>query len=232
MREAERRIEELRDRHHTAGDAVHAAHSSLYETNAEFSRVQQQLQHVRENRQRISNQLAALQNQLEQGEAQLQAQRASQDEWRQEEARAREQADVCQAATSAAAAQLPIAEQEFRASQVERDRLQLEATENVQALQLAQASGEHALKILAQLAQRLNLDRQRVGHRLLAQLLPARVNLRGVRHVHHLLRLADCLGFCQRGARPVQLHHHQIRLHCFVVHVGLLYACIIAYSST
>ena len=154
MREAERRIEELRDRHHTAGDAVHAAHSSLYETNAEFSRVQQQLQHVRENRQRISNQLAALQNQLEQGEAQLQAQRASQDEWRQEEARAREQADVCQAATSAAAAQLPIAEQEFRASQVERDRLQLEATENVQALQLAQASGEHALKILAQLAQR------------------------------------------------------------------------------
>ncbi|MCX7135617.1 MAG: AAA family ATPase, partial [Proteobacteria bacterium] len=122
MREAERRIEELRDRHHTAGDAVHAAHSSLYETNAEFSRVQQQLQHVRENRQRISNQLAALQNQLEQGEAQLQAQRASQDEWRQEEARAREQADVCQAATSAAAAQLPIAEQKFRASQNERDR--------------------------------------------------------------------------------------------------------------
>ena len=39
MREAERRIEELRDRHHTAGDAVQAAHGSLYETNAEFSRV-------------------------------------------------------------------------------------------------------------------------------------------------------------------------------------------------
>ncbi len=154
LREAERRIEELRDRHHTSGDAVHAAQGSLYETNAELSRLQQQIEHVRENRQRIGNQLAALQTQLAQGESQLEAQRASHNEWRQEEARAREQAAACQTAAAAAAAQLPVAEQEFRAGQETRDRLQHDVVENAQALQLAQTRGEHALKILAQLAQR------------------------------------------------------------------------------
>ncbi len=154
LREAERRIEELRDRHHTCGDAVHVAQGGLYESNAEMSRLQQQIEHVRENRQRIGSQLTALQTQLAQGESQLAAQHASRDEWRQEEARAQQQGDACQAAAAAAAARLPIAEQEFRASQEARDRLQHEVAENAQALQLAQTRGEHALKILAQLAQR------------------------------------------------------------------------------
>src|SRR5258706_15892691 len=154
LREAERRIEELRDRHHTSGDAVHAAQGSLYETNAEFSRVQQQLQHVRENRQRIGSQLAALQSQFGQGESQLQTQHASRDEWQQEAARAQAQAQACRITADAAAAQLPVAEQEFRASQEGRDQLQQEVAGNVQALQLAQTRSEHALKILAQLAQR------------------------------------------------------------------------------
>jgi chromosome segregation protein len=154
LREAERRIEELRDRHHTSGDAVHAAQGSLYETNAELSRLQQQIEHVRENRQRIGHQLAALKIQLAQGESQLQTQRASHDEWQQEAARATEQADACQSTAAAAAARLPITEQEYRASQEARDRLQHEVVENAQALQLEQTRGEHALKILAQLAQR------------------------------------------------------------------------------
>ena len=45
LRETERRLEQLRDRHHAAGDAVQAAQGDLYETNAEFSRLQQQIQH-------------------------------------------------------------------------------------------------------------------------------------------------------------------------------------------
>lgn len=154
LREAERRIEELRDRQHTAGDAVQAAQGSLYETNAEFSRVQQQLQHVRENRHRVSNQLAALQSQREHGESQLQAQHASRDEWQEEAARAAEEAQAREDAAAAESSQLPLAEQAFRASQETRDRLQQEIAANQQALQLEQTRSEHALKILAQFAQR------------------------------------------------------------------------------
>ena len=49
---------------------------------------------------------------------------------------------------------MPVSEQEFRASQEARDQLQQEIAGNVQALQLEQTRSEHALKILAQLAQR------------------------------------------------------------------------------
>jgi chromosome segregation protein len=154
LREAERRIAELRDRHHGSSDAVHVAQGSLYETNAEFSRLEQQIQHVRENRQRIGNQLAALQSQLQQGVHQLSTQRAGHDEWLQEETRAQQHVDASHAAAGAAAARLPQAEEEFRASQASRDRLQHSVTENMQALQLEQTRGEHTLKILAQLAQR------------------------------------------------------------------------------
>ena len=154
LRETERRLEELRGSHHAAGDALHAAQGSLYETNAEFSRLQQQIQHVRENRSRAESQLAAARSQLEQGEAQLHAQHASRGEWEQEQERAREHGAACQAALDEAAGHLPLVEQAFRASQERRDLLVREAAQNSQALQLEQARGEHAQKILTQLAQR------------------------------------------------------------------------------
>ncbi|MBI4190546.1 MAG: chromosome segregation protein SMC [Betaproteobacteria bacterium] len=154
LRETERKLEELRARHHAAGDALHTAQGSLYETNAEFSHLQQQIQHVRENRSRVDSRLAALRGQLEQGESQLQAQRTSRNEWQQQQQRAQQQADACQVAVAAEAAQLPVAEQTFRACREQRDALQQAVAENAQALQLEQTRREHALKILAQLAQR------------------------------------------------------------------------------
>jgi len=154
LRETERKLEELRTRDHTAGDAVNAAQGSLYETNAEFSRLQQQIQHVRENRQRVESLLAGLRGQLEQGEGQLQAQHASHDEWRQEQLRAQQQVDARQAALAADTTQMPVAEQAFRGSQEQRNMLQQAVAENAQSLQLEQTRREHALKILAQLAQR------------------------------------------------------------------------------
>ncbi|MBI3054173.1 MAG: AAA family ATPase, partial [Betaproteobacteria bacterium] len=154
LRETERKLEELRAGHHVAGETLHAAQGSLYETNAAFSRLEQQIQHVRENRQRIEHQLAASQGQLEQGEAQLQAQRASRDEWQRELRRAQQAAYTCQIAVAAEATRLPVADQAYRDSQDLRDALQQEVTANAQALQLEQTRCEHALKILAQLAQR------------------------------------------------------------------------------
>jgi len=154
LRETERMIEELRTHHHAAGDAVHVAQGSLYETNAEFSRLQQQIQHLRESRRRIENLLAAARSRLAQGEGQLQAQNTSRDEWQQEHERAQEDADACQVVAAEETEQLPVTEQAFRAVQEQRDAQQQEVTQNSQTLQLEQTRREHALKILAQLAQR------------------------------------------------------------------------------
>ena len=154
LRETEAALEELRQRHHAAGDAVHDAQGQLYETNAEFARVEQQIQHVRENRQRIEARLADLRDQLSQGRAQLEAQQASLDEWRAEEGRAQESVETTRAAHQAASEQLPVVEQAYRDALSGRDALQSGAAENANALQLEQTRCEHALKILSQLAQR------------------------------------------------------------------------------
>ena len=41
LRDAERRLEELRNQHYRSGDEVHAAQGALYETNAEIARLEQ-----------------------------------------------------------------------------------------------------------------------------------------------------------------------------------------------
>ena len=154
LRETESALEELRQRHHAAGDAVHDAQGHLYETNAEFARVEQQIQHVRENRRRVEARLADLRNQLQQGESQLQSQQASLDEWRLEEGRAQEAAEAGRLAHAAESARQPVAEQAFRDALAERDALQQTTSDNAKELQLEQTRCEHALRILAQLAQR------------------------------------------------------------------------------
>ncbi len=154
LRETESALEELRQRHHAAGDAVHDAQGQLYETNAEFARVEQQIQHVRENRHRVEARLADLRNQLQQGESQLQSQQASLDEWRLEEGRAQQAAEAGRLAHAAESERLPVAEQAFRDALAGRDALQQTTSDNAQELQLEQTRCEHALKILAQLAQR------------------------------------------------------------------------------
>ena len=154
LRETESALEELRQRHHASGDAVHEAQGRLYETNAEFARIEQQIQHVRENRHRVESRLADLRAQLQQGELQLESQQTSLDEWRQEDARAQAAAESCRAAHFNESEQLPVAEQAFRNALEGRDVLQRTAAENAQELQLEQTRCEHALKILAQLAQR------------------------------------------------------------------------------
>ena len=39
LRDAERRLEELRNQHYRSGDELHAAQGALYETNAEIARL-------------------------------------------------------------------------------------------------------------------------------------------------------------------------------------------------
>ena len=154
LRETESALEELRQRHHAAGDAVHEAQGRLYETNAEFARLEQQIQHVRENRRRVESSLDDLRAQLQQGESQLETQQASLDEWRQEEARAQSAAEACRIAHLGESGQLPVAELAFRNALDGRDALQRKTSDNARELQLEQTRCEHALKILAQLAQR------------------------------------------------------------------------------
>ncbi|MGZ5117536.1 MAG: chromosome segregation protein SMC [Burkholderiales bacterium] len=154
LREAEKRLEALRDEHYRAGDAMHAAQGALYESNAEVARLEQQIAHVRENRERIEHLIANLRAQLASGESQLLAAQGSLDEWRDRSAATDERVTALEAALAEESSKLPIAEEAQRASNARRDELQRDLSRAEQALHVEQTKLDHAARVLDQLTQR------------------------------------------------------------------------------
>ncbi len=58
LRMLEAEIEQLRESHYTASDAVHGVQGELYEANAAVARLEQQLLHLRQTRERLGGQVA------------------------------------------------------------------------------------------------------------------------------------------------------------------------------
>ena len=56
LRQAESQLEQSREAHYAASDALHEAQGGIYAANAEVSRLEQNLQHQRESRQRLAAQ--------------------------------------------------------------------------------------------------------------------------------------------------------------------------------
>ena len=164
LRELESGIEQLRQGHYSASDAVHSAQGSLYEINAETARLEQALAHQRDSRRRVENQLAALTQELEESERQdrtlnesLLTQRAALDS-------AREQREACDAQHEEEAAALPDAEAGFARARSDVEQLQQEVARCEQATQVETTRHEHAEKLLAQLAQRRQrLEQEQAG---------------------------------------------------------------------
>jgi chromosome segregation protein len=154
LRDAEKRVEALRDEHYRAGDAMHSAQGALYETNAEVARLEQQISHVRENRSRIEQRIASLRAQLENGATQLAAAQENLEESRTQSGSAQERLATTEAALAAETAKLPVSEEAYRASQNRRDELQRALGETERALHVEATKLEHAGRILEQLAQR------------------------------------------------------------------------------
>ncbi|MBI4204518.1 MAG: chromosome segregation protein SMC [Betaproteobacteria bacterium] len=154
LREAEKRLEEMRSQHYRASDEMHAAQGALYEANAEVARLEQQIAHVRDSRNRIEHQLATVRSQLEHNESQLAAAHGSLGEWRSEKSRAEEQVAGRAALVAQEGEKLPVAEETYRATNTRRDELQRSLAGAEQALQVEQTKLAHAERLLEQLAQR------------------------------------------------------------------------------
>jgi chromosome segregation protein len=154
LREAEKRLESLREEHYRAGDAMHTAQGALYESNAAVARLEQEIAHIRENRQRIEHQIANLRAQLEHGESQLQAAREKLGQAQEQSGDAEAALATHEAALSEEAAKLPVAEEAYRTSHKRRDELQRSLAQTEQALHVERTKVEHAERVLEQLARR------------------------------------------------------------------------------
>jgi chromosome segregation protein len=154
LREAEKRLESLREEHYRAGDAMHTAQGALYESNAAVARLEQEIAHVRDNRQRIEHQIANIRAQLEHGESQLAAAREKLGQAQQQSGEAEAALATHEAALSEEAAKLPVAEEAYRTSHKRRDELQGSLAQTEQALHVERTKVEHAERVLEQLARR------------------------------------------------------------------------------
>ncbi|MFO0255971.1 MAG: chromosome segregation protein SMC [Betaproteobacteria bacterium] len=154
LREAERRLEELRNQHYRCGDEAHAAQGALYETNAEIARLEQQITHIRENRSRVEQQIGSLTAQNESARAQLDQSQNALAGWREEHGCAEAQVAACEGRAREGREKLPLAEEAWRCASNRRDSLQQSVGRAEQSRQVEQTKRAHAEKVLEQLSQR------------------------------------------------------------------------------
>ncbi|HEX2831182.1 MAG TPA: chromosome segregation protein SMC [Burkholderiales bacterium] len=154
LREAENRLETLRDEHYKASDTMHAAQGALYESNAEVARLEREIEHVRENRARVEHQVGTLRSQLAAAEGQLAAAQANLEDWRGQSAETEERAAAAEETLTAERDKLPLAEEAYRASNLRREELQRAVAQAEQALHVERTKLDHAARVLDQLTSR------------------------------------------------------------------------------
>ncbi len=166
LREIEARVEQAREMHFTASDALHAAQAEMYASNTEVSRLESEIRHMLDSRQRLEARL--LQLGAEQNHWRNQLATLAQDEtrWTTLLETSRTRADTASARHEEASMRLPEAEDAVQSAGSEVAEARRALSEVEQALRLAEAEKGHAQRTLDQLAQRrvrLEADRQALG---------------------------------------------------------------------
>jgi len=164
LRNAEKRVEELRAAHYGASDAVHAAQGALYEVNAEVARIEQQVQFVRDSRNRAQHQLESVRAQIAEQRSRHASQEAARNVGEGSLAQARGQLSALAHELEASRAASPAAEEAYRNAQAQLAEAQRCLNQAEQQLQLEEARAGHGEKLLLQLeVRRVRLEEERDG---------------------------------------------------------------------
>ncbi|PWF25193.1 chromosome segregation protein SMC [Corticimicrobacter populi] len=161
MRTGEVDLEQRRQAHYAAGDAVHAAQGVLYEANALVGRLESDIRHLVDSRARLENRCVQL--------------RAQQAEWEQQQTHCGEQIEVMEAELEISAAKveearlqaelaqgnLPEIEQQVRQAAQQREQMRSELARVEQHLALAaqtQRDASRQLQVLETRQERLKQE--------------------------------------------------------------------------
>lgn len=162
MREAERKVEELRAAHYAVSDRSHAAQGMLYEANAEVARLEQEIEHLRSARGRAQRQLEAVRGQEAEQRAQLADLERTQQRSSEALRAAEERLEALSVELEAARTALPAAEEADRLARAAADEAQRELQRTEQQLELERARHAHAEKLIGQLsARKARLEEER-----------------------------------------------------------------------
>ncbi|MDO8959644.1 MAG: chromosome segregation protein SMC, partial [Rhodocyclaceae bacterium] len=162
LRATEARVEQAREAHFTASDALHAAQAEMYAANAEVKRLEAEIAHLRDARLRLETRLAQLDAQEQHWSGEMRRVEEEDFRWRSLLENSRERAATAAARHEEAALRLPEAEAAVRAAEVEAGDARKAQNAAEQGLRLAEADRGHAVRALDNLGQRrqrLDLDR-------------------------------------------------------------------------
>ncbi len=156
LRAAEARIEEMRQEHYSASDAVNSAQGFLYEANAEVARLENQLQYLRDSRKRLETQLAQVDEQLQSLTQERETAARDTVHWQGQLKQGTEQLAIREQELSREQGALPQADQDQRAASQALAEIKTALAQTEQGKRLAQTHREHAERILQQLQARKN----------------------------------------------------------------------------
>ncbi|MDP3482074.1 MAG: chromosome segregation protein SMC, partial [Sulfuricella sp.] len=163
LRQAESQLEQSREAHYAASDALHEAQGGIYAANAEVSKLEQTLQHQRESRQRLAAQSTALREQGERLARQRDEALAALEHWRGEFALAGERLVQNKEQMEREGRNLPLAEESFRDCQRCYSELQRSLAQAEQAKQIEETHRAHAQRNLQQLQSRQQRLQEEAG---------------------------------------------------------------------
>jgi len=154
LREVEARVEQLREAHFAASDALHAAQAEMYSANAEVKRLESEIGHLRDARLRLETRLAQLDAQDQHWSAEMRRVEEEEFRWGSLLENSRERALTAAARHEEAALCLPAAEDAVKEAEAQATEARRALNAAEQALRLAEADRGHALRALDNLAQR------------------------------------------------------------------------------
>jgi len=154
LREVEARVEQLREAHFAASDALHAAQAEMYSANSEVKRLESEIGHLRDARQRLESRLAQLDAQDQHWSGEMKRVEEEEFRWTSLLENSRERALTAAARHEEAAARLPEAEDAVKEAEAQATEARRALNAAEQALRLAEADRGHAMRALDNLAQR------------------------------------------------------------------------------
>ena len=156
LRESERALEELRNRHYEGTDKLQELQGELYAANAEVQSLEQEIAFLGENRRRMGQQLEAISREAQEVERRIAEAEAQRARWESDIAAAHEAIAQREAQLEGARTAIPAAEAAAReaAAHVRTAEAELNAAQQEQGVDEARES--HALKLLSQIEARKN----------------------------------------------------------------------------
>lgn len=154
LREIEKELEQTREDHYAAGDALAAAQGELYNANTEVARLEGEIRFVSETRQRIEAQLGQLNMQLDNGARQQTQLEEAAGLWRQRKSEAEERSVAARKQSADESARLPGMEETLQSIRARLDSERSLLAQSEQALQLEITHIAHADRVLQGLSAR------------------------------------------------------------------------------